>query len=138
MKIALFHRIVSSVLSFVILFSTMSFKVEKHYCGNTLVDVAIFTASEKCGMEMVEMSSNTSINKKSCCKDEVDVIAGQDDLTLKSFDDLHKIQKSVLIAYAYSYVNLYESLPKQIIPHRDYSPPTLIKDIHILDETFLI
>ena len=75
---------------------------------------------------------------KSCCKDVVDVIEGQDEMTTNSFEDLDDIQKQVLIAYTYTFINLFENLPKQIIPHRDYSPPILVKDIHVIDETYLI
>lgn len=78
------------------------------------------------------------IVKKSCCKDEIDIIKGQDELKTNSFDDLSSIQKQILFAYSFSYINLFEGLPKQTIPNRDYSPPKIVKDIHVLDETYLI
>ena len=36
------HKIMALVMAFVVLFSTMSFTVNMHYCGDTLVETAIF------------------------------------------------------------------------------------------------
>lgn len=82
--------------------------------------------------------NQSEIVKKSCCKDETEIINGQDELKINSFDDLPSIQKQILIAFNFSYINLFEGLPKKTIPHRDYSPPEIVKDIHVLDETYLI
>ncbi|WP_299119481.1 hypothetical protein [uncultured Winogradskyella sp.] len=129
------HRVFSVALSFLVLFSTLSFKVEKHYCGENLVDTAIFSEAKKCG----GMDSEDMVYvKKPCCKDTVDIFEGQDELNISDFENLDQTLKITLVAYVYSYSNLFESLPKPIIPHKDYSPPNLIKDIHVLDETFLI
>ena len=135
MKTSFLHRLFSVVLSFVVLFSTLSFTVEKHYCGDHLVDTSIFTNAQKCGGMEIEEENYVA---KPCCKDTVDVIKGQDELNTS---DLKKLNSSIefnLVAYMFSYAQLFESLPKQIIPHKDYSPPNLVKDIQVLDETFLI
>ncbi|WP_111682012.1 HYC_CC_PP family protein [Winogradskyella tangerina] len=137
MKLSVFHKVFSVILAFLVLGSTMSLVIEKHFCGGNLVDVAIFSEIDKCCGGKVD-SDSMKVTKKSCCENEVDIVEGQDDLALKSFDDLNETQKQVLVSYAYVLANLYESLPKQIIPHRDYSPPLLIRDIQVLDETYLI
>ncbi len=137
MKLSLFHKVFSTVLALLVLVSTLSLAIEKHFCGGQLVDVAVFTDIKKCcGDE--EMDTSLEMIKKSCCENEIDIVEGQDDLTIKTLDDLDDIQKQVLISYAISYVNLYESLPKKIIPHKDYSPPLLTRDIQVLVETYLI
>lgn len=139
MKFSLLHKVSSVVLALLVLVSTLSLAIEKHFCGDVLVDVAIFSKVEKCGDELHIISeTQEDILKKSCCKDEIDIVEGLDEVTLKTFDDLDDIQKQVLLAYTVAYVQLYESLPKSIIPHKDYSPPLLVKDIQVLDETFLI
>lgn len=136
MNVAISHKVVSVILSFLVLFSTLSLKVEKHYCGEYLIDTAIFSKAKSCGMEMAN-NSKMSL-KKSCCKDVIDIIEGQDDLSLASLDDLDLSQQQFIASYIFSYTSLFESLPKAIIPHKDYSPPNIIKDIQVLDETFLI
>ena len=120
-------------MALLVLFSTVSFTVEKHFCGDTLVDIAIFTDSDKCAMEAQEI-----LMKKTCCKDEVDVVKGQDELKTSAFEDLGFQQQQFIATFTYSYLNLFESLDKQIIPHKDYSPPNLITNIQVLDQVFII
>lgn len=135
MKFLIIHKILSVALSFLVVFSTLSFTVEKHFCGDNLVDIAVFSEVKKCGMEM---STNTEVIKKSCCKDEVDVVKGQNDLKLNTTDDLLPVQIIFLESFVYSFNVLFESLPKQIIPHKDYSPPNLVADIQLIDQVFTI
>ncbi|WP_299521312.1 hypothetical protein [Winogradskyella sp.] len=133
MKLAFLHKVFSTLLALLVLVSTLSLAIEKHFCGDVLVDVAVFTEIDKCCS-----GDSDKTTKDSCCKNEVDIVEGQDNITIKTFEDLEDIHKQVLFAYAHSYINLYEILPKQIIPHKDYSPPLLIRNIQVLDETYLI
>lgn len=120
------------LLAFLVLFSTVSFTVEKHFCGDVLIDTAVFTEARGCGMEM------SSTDKKQCCKDELEIIKGQDKLKISSIDDLSFNQLLFISSYVYSYINLFETLSKEIVPHKNYSPPNLVADIHVLDQVFII
>ena len=133
----LLHKVFSVGLAFVVLCSTLSFTIEKHFCGDTLVDVSVFSESDKCKMEFLEIT-NEEIAKKSCCKDEIDMVKGQDELITNTFDDLNFEQQLFVATFTYSYVNLFEGLPQLVVPNRDYSPPNLISDIQVLDQVFLI
>ena len=127
------HKSFSFLLAILVLFSTVSFTIEKHYCGDVLVDVSVFAEAEKCAMESMEM-----LQKKTCCKDEVDVILGQDELKFSSFEDLDISHQLFVATFTISYINLFESLPKQTIPHKDYFPPNLVTDIQVLNQVFII
>lgn len=127
------HKIFSTLLALLVLFSTVSFTIEKHFCGDVLVDVSMFTEAEKCEMEALEIQQ-----KKTCCKDELQVVQGQNELKFSSFDDLEFEQQQFLASFVYSYTNLFKTLEKEIIPHKDYSPPNLVTDIQVLNDTFLI
>jgi len=131
------HKISSMTLALLMLVSTVSFTIEKHYCGDILVDIALFSQVQKCGMESTENEMPT-ITKKMCCKDTIDLLQGQDELNLITFNNLDFDQQVFITTYAYSYVSLFQSLPKQVIPHKDYSPPNLISDIQVLDQVFII
>jgi len=131
------HKGFSVLLAVLVLFSTVSFTIEKHFCGDVLVDVSVFSEVQKCGMDSGDMKQQT-IKKKSCCKDEVEVVKGQDELKFSSFEDLHFEQQQFIACAFYSYINLFEGLEKQIIPHKDYSPPNLVADIQVLDQVFII
>lgn len=123
-------------MALIVLFSTVSFTIEKHFCGDTLVDVAVFSEPQDCGAKM--NNTNTTVKKKSCCKDETTVLEGQNELLVKAFDDLEFEQHVFLAAFTYTYINLFEGLPQQVIPHKNYSPPNLVIDRQIMDQVFLI
>ncbi|MCK8481304.1 HYC_CC_PP family protein [Psychroserpens algicola] len=131
------HKAASTIMALLLLLSTVSFTVEKHFCGDVLIDVAVIGEVEKCQMEAFEIEQE-KLTKMSCCKDVLDVIEGQNQLTLKSFDDLDDHHQLFLIAYAQSYHALFEVLPKQTVQHLHYSPPKLVADIQTRDQVFLI
>ena len=131
------YKLFSTTLALLVLFSTVSFTVKKHYCGDVLVDSAVFTEVQKCNMGTSEVD-RSKITKKSCCKDELEVVKGQDHLNQSKFEDLSFDQLLFVASFVYSYSNFFESLPKRIIPHKDYSPPNLTEEILLLDQVFLI
>ena len=112
----------------------MSFTVDKHFCGTYLVDQAIFSEAQDCGMEH---PSEGEMTAEDGCSDQKISVEGQDDLKI-SFNDLELPQQVFLASFTFSYVELFQELPQQYIPFSDYSPPLLVYDIHLLDETFLI
>ncbi len=134
----LIHKIASLLMAFVVLLSTLSFNVDMHYCGDTLVDIAVFSSTESCGMDMVMDTDclDTSLQKK-CCNDEEISFQGQKEITV-TVDDLTIDQQLFLVSYVYSYINLFEGLQENIVPFKNYSSPLVVKDIQLLDETFLI
>lgn len=134
-----FRNIIASILATLVLFSSMSFTIDKHYCGDTLVDTAIFKQAKTCGMEMSQ-SKNVSedvILKKECCKNELIVKKGQDELNT-SINSFSLDQQLFVASFIYSYLNLFERLDTNTIPFNEYSPPLIVKDIHVLDAVFLI
>jgi len=120
-------------MALLVLFSTVSFTIEKHFCGDVLVDVSMFVEADKCAMEALEI-----LQKKTCCKDEIAIVKGQDELKVSAFEDLDFEQQQFVTVFTYSYINLFESLPKQNVLYKDYSPPNLVYDIQVLDQVFII
>ena len=135
----IFRQIASFFLALLVLFSTLSFTVGMHYCGKTLVDYSLFDKVDTCGMETMQTPDNSdcSFVVDDCCKDENLIVEGQDSLKV-SFDILGFQQQVFVIAYTYSFLGLIADDIKNIVPFRNYKPPLLVRDIHILDETFLI
>ncbi len=133
-----FHKILAITMSFVVLFSTMSFTINMHYCGDTLVETALFQKAKGCGMEMEKPSTDDcSIAKKNCCDDEQLAIQGQDELQLQV--DKISFEKQIFVAsFVYSYINLFENLEENVVSFKDYSPPLVTRQIYKLDETYLI
>ena len=77
------------------------------------------------------------INKKNCCSDEQLVVDGQYNLKI-SFDKLDKEQQLLVATFIYSYINLFTEQQTENTSFRDYSPPPLVRDVQVLDQTFLI
>lgn len=134
----LFHKITAMLMSLVVLFSTMSFTIDMHYCGGTLVETAIFQKAKGCGMEMQSPSSKgCSIVKKNCCSNEQILIDGQDELQL-SLDNITLEQQVFLATFVQSYINLFEGYDTEISSYDIYKPPLVIRQIYKIDESYLI
>lgn len=134
-----FHRIGAVFMAIVVLFSTLSFTVDMHYCGKTLVDLSLVEA-DNCLMASVmpaETSGCASMKKMHCCTDVEITFEGQDELKV-SFDQLSLDQELVLTAYLYTYIALFNEVDEAAIPFDGYPPPLLVHDIQVLYETFLI
>ncbi|WP_233487140.1 HYC_CC_PP family protein [Tenacibaculum sp. E3R01] len=134
------NKITSILMTFVVVFSTMSFTISSHFCGEELVDISFFKKAASCGMEKGEKSvpDVCTMSTKNCCSDVIQLIDGQDDLKLSSFDTLSLEQHFFIASFYYSYINLFEELHDKVIPFKNYSPPLVVKDIHVLDEVYLI
>lgn len=131
------HKFFSGLLAIIVLFSTLSFTVDSHYCGGRLVDVAVFSEVSGCGMEMEnEMSDEVSFSKKSCCKNETSIVEGNsiDQQVLKNL----KLQQiSFVTAFVVSHNNLFLD-NTQTSSRYLYKPPIIHKDITVLFENFRI
>ncbi len=136
-----FRKIASLSMAFIVLFSTMSFSVDMHYCGDHLVDFSFSQKVDTCIMkaEMTESSSACTVMEMEmdCCSDVEIVFEGQEDLKV-SFDQLSFDQQVFVASFVCSYIDLFEGFDENVVPFKDYSPPPLIRDIQILDQTFLI
>jgi hypothetical protein len=134
-----FHKILALSMSVMVLLSTMSFTVDMHYCGNNLVDVALFKEAKTCGMEQMQPTEECGdkMEKKSCCTDKQIVVEGEDDLKI-SVVNLSFEQQVFLISYTYAYYNLFESTEATTTSYLGHPPPLLDKDYQVLYETFLI
>ena len=133
-----FHKIMSLAMAFVVLCSTMSFTVNMHYCGDTLVETAIFQKAKGCGMEMEKPSTEgCSITKKNCCDDEQLAIEGQDELQLQ-VDKISFEQQVFIASFVYTFINLLEGLDNNVSTYEEYKPPLVVRQLYKIDETYLI
>ncbi len=139
MKVVL-HKIGSIALAFLLLASTTSWAVGKHYCMGRVMDVSFFAHADDCGMDMDMPSGDDSEMEASdsCCSDKIVHIQGQDDLKASSFAEIGLDQLHFLLAVTHFQTFLSSETKEQPVPHDQYPPPILVKDIHLLDQVFLI
>jgi hypothetical protein len=125
----LIHNFFSGLLAIIVLFSTLSFRVDSH--------VAVFSEVRGCGMEMEnEMSDEVSFFKKPCCKNETSIVEGNsiDQQVLKNL----KLQQiDFVTAFVVSYNNLFLDNTQTSLLYL-YKPPLIHKDIILLFENFRI
>jgi len=145
-----FQKAGSFSMALLVLFSTMSFSVDKHFCGTELVDFAIFSKvmtctseAKTCGAKMDhEMGHKmdhemVTDGKDSCCTNQKTELNGQDELNI-SFHFLDFDQQLFLTTFTYSFIYIYENSSVSETPFRYYTPPLLVADIQVLDQVFLI
>ncbi|WP_298879192.1 hypothetical protein [uncultured Polaribacter sp.] len=131
----LISKISSVSLALLVLFSTLSFTVEKHFCGEFLMDVSFTGNAADCGMEM---EGKALKKKKNCCKDEIHNIEGQDELQQTSLDEFDFVKQQFLVAFYVSYNDLFVENESQKTYFQDLSPPDIPKDYQVLYQSFLI
>jgi hypothetical protein len=134
----LFRKTAAVLLTLIMLGSTMSWTVEKHYCMGRLVDIALFNEAGNCGMAMgLEGSSSDMLPEMSCCDDEIIVIDGQDQLKL-DFNSIELPEQTALTLLSFAWIALFEDYPSQTPIRHINPPPILVRDIQLLDQVFLI
>lgn len=127
------------MMAFVVIFTTMSFTIDMHYCGDVLVDVAIFKDAKDCGMEMAmeAVSTSSQVKSKSCCKDKQVFIEGQDEL--KPSLEQSTIESAIFVAVFFHAKELLLLGREGHTKSSDgYPPPEITTDLTILHERFLI
>jgi hypothetical protein len=133
------HKISSVIMALIFMSATMSFTVDMHYCGDSLVDFSFFQKAESCGMEKAQEARDckSAISQEPCCSDHQIVKEANHDLKT-SFDQLTFEQQTFVATFFYTYINLFEGLDENIVPFKDYSPPFIERDVQTLYETYLI
>ena len=131
---------ISICLVFVVLFSTMSFTIDMHYCGGTMVDFSFFNNVETCEMEKEEVTANcqnSTLSEKSCCSEEQFVQQGQDNLK-ETFSHITFEHQAFVAALIHSYIHLFEETITHEVSLVQYLAPFVTRDVQVLHQTFLI
>jgi hypothetical protein len=132
------HKILATVMAFVVLFSTMSFTVDMHFCGDTLVATSMFQKATGCGMEMEKPAAEgCTFVKSNCCKDKQMIIDGQDEMQL-SIATLSFEHQVFITSFIYTYVHLFEDADTAVTSYQAYQEPLVSRQLYKLAETYLI
>jgi len=132
-------NIAVTIMAIVVLCSTLSFSVHKHFCGPFLKDISIVVPSHGCEMETDHShdSSCSISSKKKCCNDIIELVKGQDDLKL-SWDNFDLDQQQFITLFTHSYIYTITGDDDVATPFTAYSPPLVTQDIFVLHQSFLI
>ena len=135
------NQVCSVLMAFIVMVSTMSMTVNKHYCSNILVDTAVFQEAKTCGMHSDSShktdNQNEKEDEKPCCSSEYELIKGQDELQFQKID--FNFDQVFVATFVHTYFELfnYENSKSQSFIHYK-SPPLVLRQLYKLDETYLI
>ncbi|MEJ1223285.1 HYC_CC_PP family protein [Sediminicola sp. 1XM1-17] len=135
---SIFQKVFSIFMALLVLASTVSWTIGMHYCGKSLVDIALFDHADKCGMDSAtnDGSGYSELRQMSCCADTLAVIIGHDDL-VSSQIDISKVQQH-FIAVPIAAFTLFNETVIREKSYDNYIPPKLVRDVQLLDQVFLI
>ena len=139
------RKIFSVIMAFTVLFSTFSFTISSHYCGEILVDSSIFSEAEDCGMlSSHDDSCDTDSSVKVCddenmmhCQNIQKSVEGNDleQLPLE-LSELPKIYFAV--SFISTFQNSWIDKTQAVLNYKPYKPPTSEEDIIVLFENYRI
>lgn len=134
-------KITSALLALLVLSSTFSFSIHKHYCGHFLKDVSYIVPSKGCGMEKVsnplKETCKESLSSIHCCKDLTTMVKGQETIIVAkgSFSQYLNVALVPTISRFFD----FGSPDRHKIVKVPYTPPPcLSEDIYLINQSFLI
>jgi len=123
------------------LLSSSGITYAQHFCGELemMSKITLGEAHLSCGMEMKSSPCEDERGEEghSCCDNEYTAIDVDDNFAAADAD--FQLQTTFLVAFASAFIfQQPDNFPNNHNFFKDYSPPPLGADLHVLYETFLI
>lgn len=142
----LVYKSISFLLSLIVLLSTFSFTVESHYCGEELVDVALFSEANGCEEDTDHDDTIPDSSEEISCCGSQDRMHCKDVLTEIEGDpvDYFGFEKPVLqkVFFVATFLATYQyelyELNEETVVFQNSSPPILQRDRIVLFDNFRI
>ncbi|WP_299669601.1 hypothetical protein [uncultured Polaribacter sp.] len=128
-------KITSLLLAFLVLFSTFSFTVATHYCGDFIIAISFTGETEVCEDDMID---ELSIKMKDCCSEEIQKIEGQDELQVNSSEKFDFKKQQFVTAFFISYKDVFVKTENNKWVYTDFSPPDILFNHQVSYQSFLI
>ncbi len=125
-------------MALLLLMTTTSFTIAVHFCGDTLVDLALNDKANSCSMQSVDLEMQDLMRDMGCCNDHQILSTGDHDL-LKS-------QSTNEIPAPFAVIPVAISVPDYDVYYRSFIDGLFVKEIpplpreplFILHDSFLI
>lgn len=131
------HRVLALGLSLMVLFSTVSFSVEKRYCGSDLKEVSVFFMNHE-HQESPCSDNQVTIAKGDCCIDVVEFVQRDEIVQNMSFEDTDVHQETFDSTQVFSFESFFLDTHLTAPNFKTYVPPNLVVDKTIHHQVFLI
>ena len=153
MKISSYtYRLIALTMAFLMLFSSVGFSIDMHYCQGKLKSFSFFGEAKNCH-EMAkekacphhqkkieqEATKTCSIDKKDCCQNKTLHFQCHQDQQIQASDlVLSQLSQQFVVAFVAVFFknNFTETTAKSSYTH--YKPPIIPRDISVLFESFLL
>ncbi|WP_378187437.1 hypothetical protein ACE939_03745 [Aquimarina sp. W85] len=133
-------KFMAAFMACIVVLTTMSFTVDMHFCGTTMVDFSFIQQTKSCGMDKVLNTADCKfplISKKSCCSDTQLTVKGQDELK-NSWDSTTFVSQVFVASFLYSYTLLFDVKDTLVLPKPDYRQTWVLQDLYLLHQSFII
>ena len=132
-----FKKVTAVFMVTILLLSTTSFSVYKHFCGDNLVAISTEKVDSCCDSETTLKSNKLNFSEKDCCKNETAL------KNIQLFDatssiKIAKSQTLFLTSFYYIFIkkSTFVNLTKNY--YKDFPTPKLVINKQVLFQTFLI
>ena len=136
-----FRKILAIFLIPIVLFSTTSFRVDRHLCLDEVYSISLLGEAENCGMVMETFDENTintcSIEDENCCADESQFISGSI-VNLEKEGKITLELQQFITAFLLTNDNQFLIDSEKNNTFNLYIPPRVTKNYSILYQVFLI
>lgn len=151
-KISFTYRLSALFLAILMLFSTVGFSLDIHYCGGKVKSFSFYGKAETCKMmsktstvschnaskkTCSQNESNNGFSKKSCCDQKTFTLQNLDDSKVINGIEWTTADLQLITVYVLANFNLFQTEVSKTI-YSVYSPPILNHDVAILHQVFLI
>jgi len=148
------YRIIALTMAFVMFATTVNLAIDMHYCQGKLQNVSFFGKAETCHdrmaakmkncpnhqMMMAEESSNQgcSMSKTGCCDSKsLHIQSDLDQLGFSSEFVVSTELQQLVVAFVTVFFN-NDFIEKSTPNFQYYHPPIVVKDIPVLNQSFLL
>jgi len=100
-----------------------------------LMDISVIGEADDCGMKVEQ---TMAADKTNCCKDEVIITEGQDELHPASFDTLNFEKQQFLSTFYSSNLNLVKEESSRNVIYKAFHRPVIPLSYQIKYQSFLI
>lgn len=152
-KISYTYRFIALTLAFLMLFTSVGFAVDMHYCQGKLKSVSFFGKAKTCHemsdtasmkncphhQKIMEQKEGCSIDKKDCCSNKTVYFQSDQDQQVQTSDFVVSKQlQQFVIAYVAAFFTNDFSIESDAVSFVLYKPPLISRDIYVLVQSFLL
>ncbi|HIP37536.1 MAG TPA: hypothetical protein EYG85_11860 [Crocinitomix sp.] len=155
-NISFTYRLNVLFLSFLMLFSTIGFSMDIHYCGGEIDNIGFYEKADVCKMMKQDTGKNVPachqknakkchndnsqnrVSQKSCCDNQTFVLSSLDESQSVNGYELSNTNLTFITIFVLASYNLFKAETTSSLDFVRYSTPLLKQEVTILHQVFLI